>query len=702
MNLTYTGCRVAKSIRMFLAIFIIAILSGCGGGGGNAKTPDPVVVVPVNTTPVLTATLTDASGAPITSLSGGDLGTIKAKFVSGTGIPIANAVVTYSGDLTLVQFSPATGTALTDAAGIATIIVKPAGIDSAGALSISVQAVSGALTAASQVNLSIGAAPLTVGALTVTPVQSTPLPAFSSVVINIPVTSKGLPVTTVSGLILSSQCTGDGTASIVQGSSSSANGIFSATYTNKGCTRGTDQISASIGNSSQSIALNVGSANIGSMLFVGTDTAGAALVLKGTGGVGRKESAVVTFKVVDETNVGLSGVTVNFSATTTTGGLSVQPIAAVTDISGNVSTTVSSGTIPTPVKVIASATRNGKTISGLSDSLTISTGLPIQKAMSLSVDKYNIEGWDYDNEIASVNMLLADQYGNPVADNTTINFVTEGGAIGTSKLGACNTLNGACSVNLRSQAFRPANGRVTVLAYAQGIEDFVDKNGDGQYSCTNFVDSNGNVPSTYRPLIDTCLGGGESFTDLPDAFLDAGSLAITGGVSSSGTLDNLYTASNGDLPIPYNHTVYASSGDGKWGINYIRKSAEIIFSGSYAVLLRQFCDGGGCRDWNNSTDGDPQVIKGLAGLGCASQGLTFRLKDYKNNPLPVDTKISTSDAVKISTGTYFPDTILSTNSVGGTMHSVVVKAEAACASGSFLVNVKTPKGNVTVFSFTSN
>lgn len=697
MNQTYMGCHVAKSICMFLAISIIAILSGCGGGGGNAKTPDPVIVVPV-----LTATLTDAGGAPITSLSGGDLGTIKAKFVSGTGIPLANAVVTYTGDLTLIQFSPATGTALTDASGVATMIVKPAGINSAGALSISIQAVSGALTATNQVNLSIGAAPLTVGALSVTPIQSTPLPAFSSVVINVPVTSKGQAVTSVSGLTFSSQCTGDGTATIVQGSSSSPNGIFSATYTNKGCTRGTDQITASIGNSNQSIAINVSSANIGSMLFVGTDTAGAALVLRGTGGVGRKESALVTFKVVDETNVGLSGVTVNFAATTTTGGLSVQPITAVTDVLGNVSTTVSSGTIPTPVKVIASATRNGKTISGLSDSLTISTGLPIQKAMSLSVDKYNIEGLDYDNEIASVNMLLADQYGNPVADNTTINFVTEGGAIGTSIAGACNTLNGGCSVNLRSQAFRPANGRVTVLAYAQGIEDFIDKNGDGQYSCTNFVDSNGNVPSVYRPLVDTCLSGGEQFTDLPDAFLDTGSLALTGGVSASGSLDNLYTAANGDLPFPYNHTVYKANGDGKWGINYIRRSTEIIFSGSHATLLRQFCDANGCRDWNEATDGDHQVIKGLAGVGCASQALVFRLKDVKNNPMPVDTKISTSDADKISTGTYFPDTVLSTNSIGGTLHSVTVKAEAACASGSFLVNVKTPKGNGTAFAFYSN
>jgi hypothetical protein len=349
--------------------------------------------------------------------------------------------------------------------------------------------------------------------------------------------------------------------------------------------------------------------------------------------------------------------------------------------------------------VIAEAVRNGVTISGLSDALTISTGLPIQRFMSLSVDKYNIEGLDYDNVIANVTVLMADQYGNPISDNTAINFVTEGGAVGSSAQGACTTLDGGCTVPLKSQQFKPINGRVTVLAYAQGVEDFIDSNGDGQYSCTGYVATNGSV---YRPLVDTCPSGGEPFTDMGDPFLDAGSLAATSGVSGAGTLDGVYTSANGDKPFPYDTQVYSASGNVKWGINYIRRSAEIIFSGSVATLIRQVCDSSGsCRDWT-AADGNSSIIQGLAGAGCANQTLTFRLTDKNNNPLPSGTTVAGADSDKITPQTFYPGIIPSTNSVGGTLHQVTIKKEAACAAGSFTVNVTTPKGTVTSFFFNSN
>ncbi|MBC7405683.1 MAG: Ig-like domain-containing protein [Cytophaga sp.] len=708
MNQTYMGCNVAKIFSCFFMTSLMVALTACGGGGGSAGTTS---AGGASNSPTLTLSLLDANGVVIKTLSGGDVGTISAKFVTGLGVPIEGALVTYTSSATLINFDPVSGTSITGADGVAVIKIKPSDISAAGGITISAQAVKALLTASSTFNMSVGAASLTVGVLSLTPTPIGSLQAFSTVTVNIPVTLNGKPATSISGLGLTSVCVSDGTATLVPGPASAANGIYSATYTNKGCIRGTDMIAVSVGNSSQSISLTVDSANIGSMLFVGTDTGGSSIVLKGTGGVGRKESAVITFKVVDQTNVGLAGVTVNFAGTTSTGGLTVLPAFATSDSAGNVSTTVSSGTIPTPVKISATATRNGKTVSGLSDYLTISTGLPIQKSMSLSVDKLNIEGWNYDNEIANVTILMADQYGNPVSDGATINFVTEGGAIGSSVKGACSTVNGACSVPFRSQAFRPTNGRVTVLAYAQGIEDFVDSNGDGQYSCVNPVDANGTVvsQSAYRPLVDTCLSGGEPFTDIGDAFLDAGILAATSGVSSLGTLDGLYTPANGDLPFPYNHLTYSASGDGKWGINYIRQQVEIILSGSRATLVRQVCSGGSCRDWVPGTDGDPSIIQGVANTAvapaapvCSSQELIFRLVDVNNNPLPVDTKISAGDVNKLSFGTFYPDTVLSTNQVGGTQHSVIIKAEASCAKGSVVINVKTPKGNGTAFFFNSN
>ncbi|NEX61462.1 Ig-like domain-containing protein [Noviherbaspirillum galbum] len=715
--------------RLCLVSLAVLTLVSCGGGGGSAGTASggnlsggssggtstgtgsgtssgsTASNATVSTGQLGVAMVTSA-GAETNSLSGGQTGTVKATFKSAAGAALSNAVVKFTAsDSSLVDFTPASGSALTDANGVAVINVKPRDFSSAGALTITASASTGSVSGSATTNIAVGAAPLSVGALAFSPAPSGSLAAFSTATLSIPVTSNGQPVDKVSGLTVTSLCVGDGTATIVIGSLS--NGIQSATYTNNGCLRGTDTITAAIGTSSKTITLPVSSANIGAIQFVGSNLTGTSMVLKGSGGLGRLEAAQLTYKVVDQNNNPLAGVDVNFRATTTTGGLTVQPVKGTTDASGVVRTTVSSGTIPTPVRVIAEASRNNLTLSGLSDALTITTGFPIQKNMSLSPDAYNFEGWGFDNEIAKVTVLLADQYGNPVSDGTTVNFVTEGGAIGSSAQGACNTTNGGCTVQLRSQDFRPANGRVTVLAYVQGLEDFVDANGDGQYSCTSFVGPDGVVPPVYRPLVDTCVSGGESFTDQGDPFLDTGVATWDpADVTSPSSLDGNYDVARGDQPFPYGHTAFTPNGDGKWGLNYIRRSIEMVFSGSNATLIRQVCNGTAvdnksCRDWTSS-DGNPMVLNGVAGASCSNQPLVFRLTDLHNNPLPAGTTVSSADGDKIGPLTIFPSVVPSINAIGGSYHQMVIKTDAGCASGGFTLKVKTPKGMETGFAFRSN
>ncbi|NML63012.1 hypothetical protein HHL21_18395 [Massilia sp. RP-1-19] len=677
-------------LKLLVCASLALALAACGGGGGNPGTVGGGTTMPGTGTPAgeprMTVTVVDGAGTSVNSLSGGQTGLVRVKLTDSTGIAAASAIVKFTAsDTSLVEFTPASGSALTDATGTAVISVKPSSVTAAGAVAITAEGVVAGKTATASVNIAVGAAPLTVGALTLTPAPAGKLPAFSTVAINIPVTSGGQPATTVPGLTVTSLCVGDGTATIVLGAL--ANGVQTATYTNNGCLRGTDRITASIGNSSQGINIDVDAANIGTMQFVGSDLQGTSIVLKGSGGLGRKEAAVLSFRVVDRNNNGLAGVDVNFRATTYTGGLTVLPASATTDATGRVTTTVSSGTIPTPVRVIAEATRNGSTISGLSDALTISTGLPIQKAMSLSADRHNIEGGDRDGEIAKMTIRLADQYGNPISDNTAVNFITEGGAIGTAAQGACVTSDGGCTVELRSQNFKPVNGRVTVMAFVQGVENFTDMNGDGQYSCTNFVDANGAVPTVYRPLVDTCLSGGEPFVDMGDPFLDTEE-------------DGVYEAVEGDLPIPYNSTTYRAAGNGKWGINYIRASAVITFSGSTPFLTRVVCSGSTCRDWT-SADGTEDVIAGVAGAACSARPLTFRLHDRNNNPLPENTAVAAGDTDKLSLGEVIPALVPSSNTIGGTIHSVTVKPDSTCAHGSIVVKVTTPKGTTKPFAFKS-
>ena len=686
--------------RLTAIALVAASLAACGGGGGSPGTVGSGSGSGTGTgtgtgtggttlVPKVTLALTDGAGANITSLSGGQSASVKATLLDSAGKPVAGAIVQFTTS-ELVVFTPATGSALTDANGVATVSVKPASTTSAGAVAITASSVVAGTTATASTNLSVGAAPLTVGSLSFAQTLPTSLPAFSTLSLNIPVTSGGQPASTVEGLNMTSLCAGDGTATLVAGAF--ANGVQTATYTNNGCRRVNDTITVTIGNSSQSIGVAVSPANIGSIQFSGSSMSGTSIVLKGSGGQGRSEAAQLTFRVVDQNDKGLAGVDVDFAATTYTGGLTVSPTRATTDASGNVMTMVSSGTIPTPVRVTAEASRNGMRVSGLSDALTISTGLPIQKSMSMSAEKYNIEGRDYDNETTNITVLLADQYGNPVSDGSTVNFVTEGGAVGSSAQGACQTANGGCTVSLRSQNFRPLDGRVTVLAYLQGIENFVDSNGDGQYSCSGYT---GSTP--YRPLVDTCPPDtGERFPlpatgqsgDMGDAFLDT-------------DMNGEYDAAKGDLPFLYNQSTYSKNGNGKWGLNYIRSSLEIVFSGSVATLVRQVCSSDGtCRDWLAS-DGDPLVINGVAGPSCSAQQLRFRLYDVNRNPMPYGTTVASTDATELSTTSFVPGTVASYNTLGGTIHQATVRPDAECAAGSFILRVTTPRGNVTAYTFKS-
>ena len=685
-----------------LTLFAAAALAACGGGGGNpGAVPAPGGSSgngggngAVTTSTKVTVALVDGAGNAVTSLSGGQSASLKATVLGPDGKPAVGAIVQFAtSSSSLVTFTPDTASALTDANGVAVVTVKPASYTASGAAALSATSVVEGKTGTAGMNLSIGAAPLTLGALSFSPAPNGSLPAFSTLALNVPVTSAGQPASVATGLTLSSLCVGDGTATLVPGTLS--NGVQVATYTNKGCTRGRDIITAAIGNSSQSISLDVSAANIGSIAFTNSSVSGSSIVLKGSGGQGRSESAQLTFRVVDQQNNGLAGVDVDFSATTNTGGLTVSPTRATTDASGNVTTMVSSGTIPTPVRVSATATRNGLTITGMSDALTVSTGLPIQRSMSMGAEHYNIEGGDYDGATVGITVRLADQYGNPVSDGTTVNFVTEGGAVGSSAQGACNTENGGCSVNLVSQEFRPLDGRVTVLAFVQGIENFVDLNGDGQYSCSGYT----GAPGTYRPLVDACPSGGEPFPSTPDQLGDMGDPFLDTNPNPDGS--GVYEPALGDRPFPFNHASYVATGDGKWGLNYLRKSIEVVFSGSEAVLA-EVCQGDGSCSTTKRYNGATIPVTGAAGAGCALQNLSVRLTDERNNPLPYGTAVTVPSANKLTVAAVSPATINSTTTRGGTVHLMTVTPEVSCAAGDFTLQVKTPKGNITEFKFIAN
>ena len=241
--------------------------------------------------------------------------------------------------------------------------------------------------------------------------------------------------------------------------------------------------------------------------FLKASPADRSIVIKGAGGNGRTEVALLTFSVVDSSNSGVANKKVNFSTQ------SNQPVTLVntsgtTNQNGEVTATINSGTLPTTVRVIA--TVDGTNISALSDTVTVTTGLPVQAAFSLSVETFNISGWNHDNEKTKINILMADASNNPVADGTPVVFQTDSGAVGSSDIGGCLTVNGACSVEFRSQA--PRYGVGNTAGKTPGVATITASSTSAGSTLTGQINVvlSGDTPHVFSS--GTEMQGGESFS----------------------------------------------------------------------------------------------------------------------------------------------------------------------------------------------
>lgn len=197
--------------------------------------------------------------------------------------------------------------------------------------------------------------------------------------------------------------------------------------------------------------------------FVSASPSNKSIVIKGAGGNGRTEIALLTFKVVDSNNVGIANKKVNF-VTRSSAPVNLATTSATTDSNGNVVATVSSGTQPT--SVLVSATVDGTSITTSSDTVSVTTGISTPASFTLATEKANVEGFDFAGISNQLTAFLADANGGVVADGVPVVFTTNSGAIvgdaGNSDTARCLTKNGSCSVIWRSQ--NPSLSLVTVIA----------------------------------------------------------------------------------------------------------------------------------------------------------------------------------------------------------------------------------------------
>lgn len=271
-------------------------------------------------------------------------------------------------------------------------------------------------------------------------------------------------------------------------------GVATTTYQAQGCV-GQDTITATLSGDSSSATgiVTIASPVIGGISS--TSVSPDVIALKGFGSSVLPSSSKVVFTVVDENGNPVEGQKVNFSPSSTLGGISLTPPSDISDVNGEVETTVNSGSVNTTVRVLA--TLDGTVFSSSSDAIAMFSGLPTQGHFSDSADILNPRGLQRDGTEVKINIRAADQLGNLAPDGTNISFIAVGGAIE----GSCKTSGGACSATWISQDPRPADGIAKILIRSTGQEKYTDNNSNGVYDIGEpivtsldeaFLDLNGN------------------------------------------------------------------------------------------------------------------------------------------------------------------------------------------------------------------
>ena len=720
-----------------LGMFLAAALSACGGGGASdtsgCNTVDPSrntslpgCVAPPVTTPVtppvtppaapatLVLSLKGADGNPATSVAPGSSSTLQALVKDGSGKVVPGVLLSLVSSDKSATFTPTSGSALTDAAGVASIVVA-AGTQS-GAFALTATAIVNGAALTSTTNYSVVFPVLTLSALTVSPAT---LSAGGTAGLSVTVMNGAAIHAPLQSVVFSSPCSIAGKATI-SSPVNTVNGVASTSYIDKGC-GAADVITASTvfnaATISQTATVTVQPASAGQVGFVSALPQNIAL--KGTGGAGRQESSLVSFKVLDKNGNPVGGHIVDFSLNTTAGGLTLNPVQATSGADGSVSTTVGAGTVNTPVRVTARL--RDTRLSTLSDQLVVSTGVAEQASFTLSTSMFNTEGANLAGCAAPVGATitarLGDHFHNPVPDGTAVSFTAEGGTIDASCLTGLETTTltngtvitqkgtpGACSVRFCAGNPLPADGRATILAYALGEESFVDANGN------NLFDN------------------GEGYTDLGEPFRN--DRAITGAEANAGTAartgNEPYIDSNGNGTWDaagdkeYNGVLRSASSVNTTAANtvHIRQSLVQVLSGSAAritplaavpLALDKCVDG---TAFANTVHTLPIAIRDDSGTvfamnRAAATGLAM---DLPGNPLPAGTTItfSTSNG-RIVSGTSFVVPSIDSASSAQWIYPVqlisdVTQIGTVCQpnstpNGVLTVRVETPNGILTTQSF---
>ena len=666
---------------------VAALVAACGGGGGSSGTPGlgggsgtGTGTGTGTTTPVAVPTLVlaavDANGTVLTDrvLSQTQPLFLRATVKNAAGANIAFQRLNVTLDSTQAVLVPADAGRLTDLNGVALIRIAPASVNSAGVVRATVTAEVTGTTLTQTYDLTITAGSLVLQGLAVAP---TSVQLGQSVNVSANLLVNGQPAASNSAsVVFSSSCgTVTPTTSPVDGSGRAA----AVVQTNA---QGNCTVSAQAGSVTASANYAVTPPPTTGVLFV--SAAPTLIYQAGSTGV---ITSVVRFRVINAVGSPVQGLPVNATLTNTDGGINFCGVAptSTSGADGTVSFSVCSGTLPATVQVRASLASN-PALFAASNLLTIQTGLPTQRFFDISATQLNVYAGglftdQFNGNSVGISVFAADRQGNPVPDGTPVVLVAEGGQLNTAGASSCVITAGRCTVSLIGQAYRPLGssvvnadprpGRVTILAYADGEESFVDANNNNRYDAGETFedmgvpfmdkDEDGIFTASYKNLV---VGTDEGETSYPIQASAIGTQACTSpntaSLSRSGTCN------------------------GTWdGYSKVRRSITVVFSGGEVGQPDKY-------DASIPLRYRTQVIDPT------KNPMTVRLADLDGNPLPADAGLSV--AVEGTPGTCVPTIGGSVigNSTNPTDHQVTF---TGCTTGQGVaVKVAVTGGKSTQFS----
>lgn len=640
--------------KRLLAFVWVLFLAACGGGegspgfnlsavSGSTASNSSATTTTSSTTPTLKLALTNSAGTVLTenAITSGNAFFAKATLLDAKGAAIPNALVSFSTDATIGTL--ASTTVLTNLSGVGTVQISPTSLTVTNAAELKAQASVNSQALSDTLNYQTSAAKVVIGTVTPSAISIT---ALQSSAVTASVTVNGVAATAgqVSVTFTAPSACGSFSPATVTTSSS---GIAASTYQPTSTCSGLVQLAAAAaGTNPVTGSITVVAAEPSNILY---DSASATSLVVSSATSGTKQSTV-KFKVVAGNGNGLASKNVTFSldqqsigagVTFSTGaGLTNLNQSVFTDGTGVASIIVQSGTLPTPVVVTASVT---SLMFASSSGLVVTSGKASQNKSNLSAVALSLEeGFTKDGITTQVIVRVSDRQSNPIPVGTAVTFVASHGLV----TGFCLTNERSeCSVTYSTiLGTRPENGRVTILAYMDGEESFVDQNGNNVWDPTEPFDDTGTV---YRD------DNGNSSWDSNEQIYPGGT------VGSVACPSNAYLSKTNTC-------------DGKW---------------SSSIRVRQAI---------TLTLASPPSLESITlSSSATTDGFSVIISDSRFPALgmPTGTTVSAavgSTAAGCSVVTVSPAKVA--DSAFASTHQIQLNANAACAKAQIDVTVTTPGG----------